>query len=267
MEAEELRAQELQPLLNRALEGDEDAFETLWCRYLEPRKVFPYALKLLKNRSDAEDLTQDIFVHLFDHKHYCAITSRDMPGFTRYVCVMVYNMALDLFRKRKHTRFIITAHTLEQLRLSAVAEEIVVALDSIRKVPVGRTKFIDMLKDTLAEKFSRRMQTIILKYSRYEYAHCEPLTKTPANHMLDDSRNPHKEAEHQELRRMAEELRHILSVDEWDILQNAYSTADFSVPAYSRQTGIPASTLYSRLERAREKVLRHKPLQDYWTSE
>lgn len=269
MEAEELRTQELpelqalQTLLNQAMSGDTEAFERFWCEFLKPEKVFPYALKLLKNPHDAEDVSQEIFVYLFDRLHYRSIRHRDVAGFTRYVRTMVYNMAMDHFRKQKRTRFVITSQTLEQLRLSGVAEEILTTLDGLQRIPVGRTKFIDILKELLEEKFSTWLQRVILKYSRYEYVRWETYTDEMAGSRIANS-NPHTEAEYRELLRMVEDVRHVLSDDEWDILFRVYGSDDFSVLAYAKQVGIPASTLYSRLERARAKVLRYKPLQEYW---
>lgn len=259
-------AQVLQTLLDRAMAGDHEAFERFWCEFLKPEKVFPYALKLLKNRHDAEDVAQDTFVYLFDGQQYRHITRRDVRGFTYYVRIMVYNMAMDHFRKRKQTRFVITSQTLEQLRLSGVAEDIIAALDGVQRIPVSRTKFIDILKELLDERFTNWLRSIILKYSRYEYARWEAYTDDIANRQVTDS-NPHAEAEYRELLRMAEDVRRVLSDEEWDILRRAYSSDDFSVLAHAKQTGIAASTLYSRLERAREKVLRYKPLQEYWKQE
>ena len=52
-----------QEVLNRALEGDIQQLGRLCQEYLKP-KLYPFALTLLKNSHDAEDVVQDAFARL-----------------------------------------------------------------------------------------------------------------------------------------------------------------------------------------------------------
>jgi DNA-directed RNA polymerase specialized sigma24 family protein len=137
-------------------------------------------------------------------------------------------------------------------------------LDTLQKQrPVGRQKFVDLLAVVLREKFTTWLKGIILKYSRYEYARWESRSETILQ-QYSDRRNPQDDYEYAELLRIVEEVRSQLSEEEWEALHNKYNTRDFSFRKYSEQTGVPLTTLYSRFQRAREKILNHKKIQEYW---
>ena len=55
-----------QLLLDRLGRGDIDALDTLYVRYA-PR-VYDFALRFLKNETEAEDVTQDIFLQVWDNR-------------------------------------------------------------------------------------------------------------------------------------------------------------------------------------------------------
>ena len=71
--------------------------EMLFSRHKQ--KVFNYALRILANRADAEDITSDVFVRLFD-KNY-----QFQPGakFTTWLFTVVRNACIDRIRKRQKT--------------------------------------------------------------------------------------------------------------------------------------------------------------------
>lgn len=50
-------------VISRARQGDEDAYELLYRHYKS--HVFSLCLRIIKNTSDAEDITQDVFLQLF----------------------------------------------------------------------------------------------------------------------------------------------------------------------------------------------------------
>lgn len=253
-----------QTCLDRALEGDHEAFGELWQEYLRPQKVLPYAAKLLKNPHDAEDVSHDVFLYLYDQAYYRTIRRRDLDGFTLCVCKMTYNMAMDHFRRHKRTRFVITSQTLEQLKLSGVSEDVLALLETLqRERPVGRQKFVDLLASLLRKKFTAWLKGIILKYSRYEYARWEPYSDDILPRGAEP-RNPQAECEYTELLQIVEEVRSQISEDEWEVLYHKHTADNFSYQKYSEETGIPVTTLHSRYQRAREKILTHKKVQGYW---
>lgn len=58
-------------LLQRLQEGDRDAFDLIFKLYWDP--ILLYLSKLVKDRADAEDLLQNIFVNLWNKKESSSI--------------------------------------------------------------------------------------------------------------------------------------------------------------------------------------------------
>ncbi len=82
-------------LAKMASSGDVAAFEQLYWKH--HKRVFAICLKMTKNKSDAEDLTQEIFIKLF-HK---IGTFRGDSAFTTWLYRMSFNTVLMHFRKAK----------------------------------------------------------------------------------------------------------------------------------------------------------------------
>src|ERR1043165_3112937 len=81
-------------LTQRAAGGDMPAFEEIYQRH--HRRVYSICLRMLQNASEAEDLTQDVFIQL-----YRKIGSfRGDSAFTTWLHRMTVNQVLMHFRKR-----------------------------------------------------------------------------------------------------------------------------------------------------------------------
>ena len=81
-------------LAQAAAQGDMVAFEELYQRH--HRRVYSICLRMLQNASEAEDLTQDVFIQL-----YRKIGSfRGDSAFTTWLHRMTVNQVLMHFRKR-----------------------------------------------------------------------------------------------------------------------------------------------------------------------
>jgi RNA polymerase sigma-70 factor (ECF subfamily) len=81
-------------LAQSAAQGDMVAFEELYQRH--HRRVYSICLRMLQNASEAEDLTQDVFIQL-----YRKIGSfRGDSAFTTWLHRMTVNQVLMHFRKR-----------------------------------------------------------------------------------------------------------------------------------------------------------------------
>lgn len=77
-----------------AAQGDMGAFEEIYKRH--HRRVYSICLRMLQNASEAEDLTQDVFIQL-----YRKISSfRGDSAFTTWLHRMTVNQVLMHFRKR-----------------------------------------------------------------------------------------------------------------------------------------------------------------------
>ena len=90
-------------LLERAKHGSERAFEEL-VRLYEAR-VFSYAMTLLGNRQDAEEVTQDVFVKVWR----TLARFRGECSFSSWVMRITKNTATDALRARREPTVSLTA--------------------------------------------------------------------------------------------------------------------------------------------------------------
>ena len=82
-------------IIRRCLAGDERAHRELLARYERP--VFSVALRMLRQREDAEDVTQDTFVRMFR-----ALERYDPSRpFAAWLFTITSRLCIDLLRRRK----------------------------------------------------------------------------------------------------------------------------------------------------------------------
>ena len=81
-------------LAKRSAEGDTKAFEELYHRHF--RRVFALCLRMMGNPTEAEDMTQDVFVQLFNKIGMF----RGESAFTTWLHRMTVNQVLMHFRKK-----------------------------------------------------------------------------------------------------------------------------------------------------------------------
>ena len=82
-------------LARKSAEGDMAAFEQLYERH--NRRVYTLCLRMTANTAEAEDLTQEVFIHLFRKVG----SFRGESAFTTWLHRMAVNHVLMHFRKRK----------------------------------------------------------------------------------------------------------------------------------------------------------------------
>jgi RNA polymerase sigma-70 factor, ECF subfamily len=82
-------------LMLRVRDGDDGAFSELQRRYAG--RVFGYFCRQLRDRSDAEDLTQDVFLRLYRSRHRYTPRAR----FTTWVFHITQNVARNALRSRR----------------------------------------------------------------------------------------------------------------------------------------------------------------------
>jgi RNA polymerase sigma-70 factor (ECF subfamily) len=89
------RAVEDADLIIRARRGDVEAFNLLISRW--EKRVFNYLLRILQNREDALDLSQDVFLKAYQNLRKL----EDPARFAAWLFRIAHNEAYSLFRKRK----------------------------------------------------------------------------------------------------------------------------------------------------------------------
>jgi len=80
-------------LAQRSAAGDREAFEELYHRHF--RRVYALTLRMTSNPSTAEDLTQEVFIHLFNKIG----SFRGDSAFTTWLHRMTVNHVLMYFRR------------------------------------------------------------------------------------------------------------------------------------------------------------------------
>lgn len=81
-------------LVERARQGDEEAFETLVRRYLRP--AYAVAIAVVGEAADAEDVVQDGFIRALEQIDTC-----QPDRFAAWLMRIMRNRAISLHRKRK----------------------------------------------------------------------------------------------------------------------------------------------------------------------
>ncbi|MGM5470722.1 RNA polymerase sigma factor [Flavobacteriaceae bacterium LMO-SS05] len=87
-----------QILINQILEGDANAFTVLVNRYKD--LVFTLALRIMKNREEAEEVSQDTFIKTYKSLHKFKGDSK----FSTWIYKVAYNSCLDQIKKNKKYR-------------------------------------------------------------------------------------------------------------------------------------------------------------------
>lgn len=131
-------------LVQLALQGDEKAFARLLARYKDA--IYFMLLKMVNNRSDAEDLTLEAFGKAFKNLHQYSPTY----AFSTWLFKIASNNCIDFLRKKKGT-FISIENTSEQPDNS----------DQIKipsKEPNPEEKLIRKQKAILLRKVVRRLK-------------------------------------------------------------------------------------------------------------
>lgn len=120
---------EWQEQLIRALKGDRESLGRLCEGYLKS-KTYAYALSLLKNAQDAEDIVQSVFTWLVEH--HGRIRKHSLESFEAFVMRMTKNACLDCLRKQKYTQPIALDHQIADVTGQDVARhEIVEVLQAV----------------------------------------------------------------------------------------------------------------------------------------
>ncbi|HZI54716.1 MAG TPA: sigma-70 family RNA polymerase sigma factor [Chitinophagaceae bacterium] len=98
-------------LISRVLKGDQQAYAGLVTRY--QNYVFTLALRFTKNREDAEEVSQDIFV-----KAYRALADfRGGSKFSTWLYTIVNNTCITFLRKKR-----LEVHSLDNEKVFEVAD-------------------------------------------------------------------------------------------------------------------------------------------------
>ncbi|MBR2743535.1 MAG: sigma-70 family RNA polymerase sigma factor [Clostridia bacterium] len=85
-------------IIKHVLDGDTDAFELIVKRY--EKKVYNLALRYLKNPDDALDVSQDVFIQVYQNLS----GFRGDAQFSTWIYRVTYNKCVDMLRKTQKIR-------------------------------------------------------------------------------------------------------------------------------------------------------------------
>jgi RNA polymerase sigma-70 factor (ECF subfamily) len=89
--------EKLQDLLAKIKNADADAFRQVFDLYV--KKVYNFIFNYIKNKSDTEDLTQNVFLKIWEKR---ATLDLD-KSLDSYVFTIAYHMVVDYFRKTNNS--------------------------------------------------------------------------------------------------------------------------------------------------------------------
>lgn len=82
-------------IVEKVLKGDMDAFSQIIDKY--EKMVYNLAYRIFNNTSDAEDMTQEIFIKIYKNIYKC----EGKQSIKAWVYTIAYNTCIDEVRKRK----------------------------------------------------------------------------------------------------------------------------------------------------------------------
>jgi RNA polymerase sigma-70 factor (ECF subfamily) len=135
-------------LVQRAKDRRED-FEALYAKYL--RKVYTYVYYRVRNREDAEDITESVFLHALVHLE--RYEERGVP-FSAWLLRIAHNLTANWHRSFGQRRMVGLEETSELHDASPTPEDVVERKESIRE-----------LERVLAGLPEERQQVLILRYA------------------------------------------------------------------------------------------------------
>jgi len=98
-------------LISKVLSGDQQAYAGLVSRY--QNYVFTLTLRMIKNREDAEEIAQDVFIKAYKY----LADFRGASKFSTWLYTIVNNTCISFLRKKK-----LEIHSLDNERIFEVAD-------------------------------------------------------------------------------------------------------------------------------------------------
>jgi len=88
-------SEDLKPLIERLVKNDREAYVELVRRYR--KKIYSVAFRMLGNHLDADEVTQETFVRLYEKR----ADLKSIKYFSSFILRIATNYSIDLIRRRK----------------------------------------------------------------------------------------------------------------------------------------------------------------------
>lgn len=147
-------------LLRKLQNGDSEALDILYLRYAS--KVRDFALRLLKDQTDAEDITHDVFLRIWE----CRGRLGEVCSFKGYLFRMTRNAIFNMIKRRQIRYKFRKTTELDVDRPAEVESDAVVSTDEL----------LGMIELTVRNMPEQRRRVFYM--SRYENMSYEEIAKT-----------------------------------------------------------------------------------------
>ena len=105
-------------IIKRLSEGNQSAYRVVFEHYY-PR-IWEFVRRIVKSESLAEDITQDIFVKIWERREIFGV---EVHSFSKYIYIMSRNAALNALRQSSRTTPIADSSTIKEEQSSSSLEE------------------------------------------------------------------------------------------------------------------------------------------------
>ena len=163
-------------LVEKSMDGDLDAFEELVLLF--DKKIYNYCLRMTNNRSDAEDLAQEVFLKAYKNlKNF-----RKDSKFSTWIYRIAYNTCVDNYRKKR----------LKLLPLNKIIDEeqqeiSIPSPDPLPEEQVISNEKYSLIKECIAQLKPRYKSAIILRdIHNYSYREIAEILDIPIGTVKSD---------------------------------------------------------------------------------
>lgn len=163
-------------LVEKSMDGDLDAFEELVLLF--DKKIYNYCLRMTNNRSDAEDLAQEVFLKAYKNlKNF-----RNDSKFSTWIYRIAYNTCIDNYRKKR----------LKLLPLNKIIDEeqqeiSIPSPDPLPEEQVISNEKYSLIKECIAQLKPRYKSVIILRdIHNYSYREIAEILDIPIGTVKSD---------------------------------------------------------------------------------
>lgn len=113
--------------IDKILKGDKNAYASLINKH--KNLVFTIAVKILKNREDAEELAQDVFIKAFEVLN----TFKKESKFSTWLYRIAFNMAISKTRKKKLETYNLETEIIENFSIDEIVPDLQELTDEEQK--------------------------------------------------------------------------------------------------------------------------------------
>ena len=190
----------------RVKEGDVEAFEEIVDRYKGP--VMNFVARMINDRTEAEDLAQNVFVQVFKSAHRYKVSAR----FSTWLFTIARNLCLNEIRRRKRH----PAESIDQIQdglEGASARQFEDVKSDAPPLALLRSE-LEAKVDEAVQALPESQRTALLLYQRHELSYEE------ISEVMQSSLSATKSLIHRARETLRQRLKPYLRTGAWEIRES-----------------------------------------------